>query len=102
MDAVEVNPVSLPGEKQLLLRSWVEVQIQLPPSSFGPYALGASCADCLNSSIHSWPVIERVKNVMYFGVALMVYLSVSVFDESLLLFNRDDNPLPRISIRWND
>jgi hypothetical protein len=39
--------------------------------------------------------------VMNFGVALMMYLGVGVLDESLLLFNRDDDPLPRISIRWN-
>ena len=65
--AVEVNPVSLPRQEQFLLRSWVEVQIQLPPSSVCPYALGAGGADCLNSGIHSWPVIERVKNVMHFG-----------------------------------
>ncbi len=39
---------------------------------------------------------------MHFGVALMMDLSVSVFDERLLLFYRNDNPLPRISIRRNN
>ena len=98
MDAVEVNPVSLPWQKQFLLGGWIEIQIQLPPSSVCPYALGASGAYCFDRRIHSWPVIERVKNVVNFGVSLMVDLRVRVLDERLLLFNGYDNPLPRVSI----
>jgi hypothetical protein len=32
------------------------------------------CADALNISIHSWPVVERVQNVMHFCVTLMMNL----------------------------
>jgi hypothetical protein len=98
VNAIKVNPVSLPWQKQFLLRSRVEVRIQLSPSSVCPYALGASGADGFNCRVHSWPVIERIQNVMNLGVALMMDLSVCVLDERLLLFNRNNNPLPRISI----
>ena len=84
MNAVEINPVSLPRQKQFLLRSWVEIQIQLFPSAISPDAPGASCADCFYGCTHSWPIVQRVQNVVHFGVALMMNLGMRTLDERML------------------
>jgi hypothetical protein len=67
--AVEIYPVSLPRQKQFLLRSWVEIQIQLLPSPISPDAPGASRANCFDGCIHSWPIVQRVQNVVHLGGA---------------------------------
>ena len=83
------------------MRSWVEIQIQLSPSSARFDALGTRRADRFYRGIHSRPIVQGVQNVVHFCVPLVMYLGMRVLDERLLLFNRNDNPLPRVTIRGN-
>ncbi len=78
---MEIYPVPLLRQKQFFLRSWVEVQIQLFPSSVGPDTYSAGRADCFDGCIHSWPIVQPVQNVMHFGVALMVNLGMPALYE---------------------
>ncbi len=83
------------------MRSWVEIQIQLSPSSARFDALSTRRADCLYRGVHSRPIVQGVQNVVHFRVSLMMNLGMSALDERLLLFNWNDDPLSRVTIRGN-
>ena len=84
MHAIEIYAVTLAWEKKFLLRRRVEVQIQLFPSPICSDALGTRRAHCLYRRIHTWPIIQRIENVVHFGVSLMMNLRMRALDEPLL------------------
>ncbi len=89
MHAIEVNSIALTREKKLPLRSRVEIQIQLLPSPIRSDAFSARRAKRFYCSVHAWPVIQRVENMMHFGVSLMVDFRMRALDESLLFIDWD-------------
>jgi hypothetical protein len=99
--AVEIYPVSLARQKQFLLRSWVEIRIQLLPPPAGFDASSTGRADCLDGGIPSRPIVQGVQNMVHLGVTLMMNLGMSALDQSLLFLNGNHNPLTRVSIRGN-
>ena len=101
MHAIKIYSIALAWEKKFLLRRRVEVQIQLLPSPIRSDAFSARRAHRLYRSIHTWPIIQRIENVVHFGVALMVDLRMRALDEPFLLVNWDKNPLPGIAIGRN-
>ena len=99
MHAIKIYAVTLAWEKKFLLRRGVEVKIQLFPPPIRSDALGTCSAHRLYRCIHTWPIIQRIENVVHFGVSLMMNLRMRAFDESLLFVQRDQNPLPCVAVR---
>ncbi len=98
MHTIEVYSIALAREKKFLLRCRVEIQIQLLPSSVRSDAFGARRVNRFNRGIHAWPIIQRIENMVHFGVALMVDFRMRAFDEPFVVVNWDQNPLPGIAI----
>ena len=98
MYAIKIYTIALAWEKKFLLRRRVEVQIQLFPSPIRSDASSARRAHCLYRCIHTWPIVQRIENVVHLGVSLMMNFRMRAFDEPLLLVKRDQNPLPSITV----
>ncbi len=54
--------------------------------------------DRLYRRIHTWPIIERVENVVHFCMPLMVNLRVCALNERFLLINWREDSLSRVTI----
>ena len=96
MQSIKIYSIALAWEKKFFLRRRVEVKIQLFPSPICSDASSTCRAHCLYRCIHTWPIIQRIENVVHFGVSLMMNLHVRALDEPLLFVQRDQNPVRNI------
>ncbi len=67
MHTIKIYAIALAWKEKFFLRRRVEVQIQLFPSPICSDASSARRAHCLYRRIHTWPIIQRIENVVHLG-----------------------------------